>query len=83
MVTPNRLAILKASSREGSYFPFSIARMVCLVTPTYRARSSWVRSCIARNTFILFFILPSGTKFPLVPEDEKNINDYHQKYNEH
>ena len=48
MFTPKCLAILKARSRDGTYLPFSMARMVCLVTPIFRARSSWVRSFIAR-----------------------------------
>lgn len=50
------LESLNARSREEAYFPFSIAFIVCFVTPTFSARLSWVRSWIALWTLILFFI---------------------------
>ena len=35
----NTLAIRKANSRVGEYFPFSMATIVCRVTPTLSANS--------------------------------------------
>lgn len=64
-------AIRKASSRVGEYFPFSMATIVCRVTPTLSANSCWViSSAIKRNFRISFF-----TKhFPiLIPPCDNNI----------
>ena len=71
-------AILNARSREGTYFPFSIARMVWRVTPIVCARSSCVISCIARKTFILFFICLPIPVFSGIIEPEPDIQKDHQ-----
>lgn len=55
IVVSRHLEILYASFSEGLYFPFSRKTMVSLLTPTIFARASWVRSCLARNSFILVF----------------------------
>lgn len=49
-------ATLWASFREGLYFPCSKNTIVSLLTPTLLASPSWVRLCLARNSFILVFI---------------------------
>src|SRR5208337_289751 len=70
--------ILNARSREGTYLPFSMARIVCRVTPMATARSSCVISCIALNTLILFFI---GLPFPVlsgIVHSEADIKEDHQ-----
>src|SRR5208337_125085 len=70
--------ILNARSREGTYFPFSMARMVCRVTPIAFARSSCVRSCIARYTLILFFIGLPIPELSGIVEPEPDIQEDHQ-----
>ncbi len=76
--TPKYREILNARSREGIYFSFSIARIVCRFTPMAWARCSWVRLCIARNILILFFI---GLKIPVfsrIIDPETDIQENHQ-----
>ena len=42
---------------EGLYFPFSRNTIVSRLTPTFRARSSWVISNLALNSLIRLVIL--------------------------
>ncbi len=43
-----------ARSRLGFYLPFSMAFIVCLLTPSAWARSSGVRLCTALRTLMVF-----------------------------
>src|SRR5674476_272347 len=76
--TPKYREILKARSREGIYFSFSMARMVCRLTPITCARCSWVRLCTALNTLILFFISLKIPVFFRIIDPETDIQEDHQ-----
>src|SRR6185437_910246 len=52
----NTAAIFNTRIPDGIYFPISIELMVCLETFTLSAIAAWVRLCLARSTFIVFFI---------------------------
>src|SRR5699024_11822718 len=53
--SPNSEDILNASSKEGLYFPTSIATIDWRDTPTAFAKASCVHFCSFRNSLILFF----------------------------
>ncbi len=53
---PKNLLILMANGVDGRNRFFSIATIVCRLTPTAAASCCWVISNSARSTFILFFI---------------------------
>lgn len=53
----NTCASLNARVREGLYFPFSIAEIVCLLMFNLFAIYCCVQLFSARNTFKRFFIL--------------------------
>jgi len=56
----NTLEMAYANFNEGLYFPFSRNTMVSRRTPTFCARSTWVRLSLARNSLILVFIQKTG-----------------------
>ena len=56
IVVCNTFATSWASLREGLYFPFSMKRMVSRLTPTFLARSSWVKSYRALSSLIRVLI---------------------------
>ncbi len=53
---PKKRLIFIARGVEGKKRFFSIATMVCLLTPTASANCCWVTFLSARSTLILFFI---------------------------
>ncbi len=54
---PKNRLILSASGVDGRKRFFSIATMVCRLTPTASANCCWVTSFSALSILILFFIL--------------------------
>lgn len=54
MVQSKAPAIWKASGREGSYFPFSIERIVCRETPRAVARYCWDHPISSRRALSKF-----------------------------
>ena len=70
-----------ARTVEGTYFPSSIALIVCLLTPALLARSACVISNSARATFILFFIDRIFTliQLPMKSNNKKEQNSVHIK----
>lgn len=55
MLCSKNLAILNASCSEALYLPFSREMMVCRVTPSAAASSSWVTLFCLRSSCILVF----------------------------
>ena len=66
MVVSKYLASLKASSKDGLYLSFSMAWIVCRVTPRLDANSSWVMRFIARRTRSVFSNRLSSQLGPIV-----------------
>ena len=53
----NNLAMRKASSSVGEYFPFSMAIIVCLVTPVLSASSCCVISFASKRSFLMLLLI--------------------------
>src|SRR5476649_1873896 len=60
----NILAILNAKGRLGSYFSVSMALMVWRETPSFPARSAWVKLSRVRKSRTPFFTGTSGRQCP-------------------
>ena len=77
-VFPNTSDIFKASSVEGTYFPDSMALMVCRLTPIASANCCWVICLIALSTLNVLVIVvpPEFIKFDLVFYDKQE--QYHK-----
>lgn len=74
------LASLNAKTVDGTYFPNSMALMVCLLTLANRANSAWVMFFLARSTLILFFMGHGFIQFldlPVEPDDKKQQDRKH------
>ena len=84
---PKNRLILSARGVDGKKRFFSIATMVCRLTPTASANCCWVTSFSARSILILFFILAHfiitvnfKTKYHYVYERQQYEIDGHKIY---
>lgn len=73
-------AILSARRVEGRNLFFSMATIVCRLTPTASANCCWVISFSARSTLILFFIVAYFVVAVHFKPENNDIN--HREQNE-
>lgn len=79
IVFPNISDIFNDSKVEGTYFPDSMALMVCRLTPMASANCCWVICLMALSTLNVLVIVapPKFIKFNVVLYDEQK--QYHEQ----
>lgn len=65
-------AIFSDNRVEGTNLPFSIELIVCRDTPTFSARSAWVRFIFALSTLMVFFIKGSFLELEILEPANRN-----------